>query len=312
MLLLLVGEALACTGPSTTADVQRNVETAIYSFVQLDDAGFADYRSRAIQSVNCLGEVIHPPHAASFLRLEGVAAFAAGNTPFAVTAFRSALSVEPMHQLQAALAPPGGPLDAVYTTARSGPPPYWTLPPGGGVRFVDGIQTDEVPSGLAVVQLVDLEGRVRWSGILTSPADLPPNFSMLVPPAVVSAPPPVPVPTPVPVVVPLAPAPVFMPEPRLPDPLDESRGSKGSAKVPVLIAAGAIALVAGGLYGGSIVQRTRYQAAPTAKRRASTNNLWIGGVSAAGVAVTVGVVGLALPTGKKSKKSTDVDEKGLY
>lgn len=315
MLILLAGiAAAACPAPSTTADLQRKVETALLTFVQLDDEGFELQRRGAIDSVTCLGEVVHAPHAASFLRMEGVAAFASGNQAFAVSAFRSALSVQPNYQLKAALAPPGGPLSNVYESARQAPPTTWTLPPSGGVRFVNGIQTDTVPMGLAIVQLAGADGRVQWTGILTRPEDLPPTFASMVPYVA-------PAPLPQPVPAPIAPAPTPVPVAPVPQPvvdlddLDDraARGGKNGAKTATLVVAGVLGAAAAGLYTGSILTRTRYEAAPTAKRRVLTNNLWYAGVGTAGVALTVGVVGVALPSKKKAKPSRPAPaEEELY
>ncbi|MCB9678676.1 MAG: hypothetical protein H6737_26475 [Alphaproteobacteria bacterium] len=295
-LLALLGSAWAdCpAGPTSTVGVQRFVEQAEFAFVELDDTGLRANRDQAVQTVLCLGELVHPPHAAAFLRLEGVFAFVNENPTFALDAFRSALTVQPDFQMKAAIAPAGGPLAGLYAQARGDVPTMWALPQPGKAVFVNGVSTTHAPYGLSIVQVVEPTGQVGWTGIVTGPNDLPPWFvNVAVPSPVAVAPQPVPAPFPVP-------APLPAPEPFMPDPLDEDAGKK-PPRVPLLVTAGIIAAAAGGMYAGSAITRTRYDAAPTAQRRQLTNTLFLGAAGAGIVSLGVATVAVALPAKKPQR-----------
>ncbi len=299
------------SGPSSTVTIQRYVEQAEFALVDLDDAGLDANRNLAVETVVCLGELVHPPHAAAFLRLEGVYAFVKGNRAFAVDAFRSALTIQPDFQLRAALAPAGGPLSQLYTQARNEAPTMWALPQPGKAVYVNGVSTTHAPRGLAILQVVEATGQVSWTGIVTGPQDLPAWFVNQPQPQPV-APQPLPAPAPQPV-APQPPMPAPQPiEPAMPAPLTDLDGEESSgktAKVPVLVAAGGMLVAAGGLYGGSVIMRGRYNAAPTAPRRQLTNGLFFGSVGAGVLSVGLGVVGIALPA---KKRSSEPDPPGVY
>ncbi|MEZ4323071.1 MAG: hypothetical protein R3F61_36730 [Myxococcota bacterium] len=287
MWLALLASAWAdCpSGPTSTVALQRYVEQAEFAFVELDDLGLRSNRDAAVQTVLCLGELVHPPHAAGFLRLEGVFAFVNDNQAFAMDAFRSALTVQPDFQLKAAIAPAGGPLAGLYAAARNDTPTMWAIPQPGRPVFVNGVSTTHAPRGLSIVQVVEPSGQVGWSGIVTGPQDLPPWF--------VSAPGPAPMPVPAP--VPVVPIPTPVPEPvYVPDPL-EPTAKRGGPRIPLLVAAGGLAVAAGGMYAGAAVTRTRYDAAPTAQRRQLTNTLFLGSVGTGIVSLGVATIAVALP-----------------
>jgi len=286
-------------GPTSTVGIQRLVEAAEFALVDLDDAGLRSNRDAAVGTVLCLGELVHPPHAAAFLRLEGTFAFVNGNEPFALDAFRSALTVQPEFQLKAALAPAGGPLANLYLQARNDPPTMWALPQPGKALFVNGVSTTHAPRGLSIIQVVEPSGQVGWTGIVTGPDDLPPWFVSTAPQPVQPQPP-----GPQVAITPL-PAPVPSPQPFLPDPLDEDRAPSG-AKVPLLSTAGLLAASAGALFAGSAITRTRYDAAPTAKRRQLTNTLFLASAGTGILSVGVATVALTLPSHKKSNRNEGV------
>jgi hypothetical protein len=306
-------QASCPSGPTSTVTIQRYVEQAEFALVDLDDAGLDANRGLAVETVLCLGELVHPPHAASFLRLEGVYAFVKGNRSFAVDAFRSALTIQPDFQLRAALAPAGGPLAQLYDQARNEAPSMWALPQLGKPVFVNGVSTTHAPRGLAILQVVEPSGQVSWSGIVTGPQDLPSWFvsapqpqPLPQPQPVLPAPQPEVVPLPPPVPEPVMPEPITVVEPL--DPIEDEPGGK-TAKIPILAAAGGMLVAAGGLYGGSVIMRGRYNAAPTAPRRQLTNALFFGSVGAGVLSVGLGTVGIALPA---KKRSSEPDPPGVY
>lgn len=279
----------ACPVPTGTTTVLRHVEAAELAFVDLDDARLRAERDAAIQATLCLGEVVHAPHAAALLRLEGTFAFVNGNEPFAVEAFRSALSVQPNFPLKAALAPPGGPLQTLYQHARSAPATFWTMPPSPRLLFVNGVASQSAPSGLAIVQVVEPDGRLTWSGLVTGAGDLPPWLQA----PVQGVPRPV-MPSPVPVPVPLPVMPVPTPVPLTVPPLEDDR-SGPSPKIPLFASAGGAAALAGSLYAGSLVMAGRYQAGPTAARRQATNGLFVGSVGAGILSAGLLTAAIAIP-----------------
>lgn len=284
--LLLASSAWAdCVGmPTNNASLQRQVESAYFSFVELDDTGFEAYRKSAVDSVFCLEELVHPHLAAEFLRLEGVRAFTAGEEGFASAAFRAAQTLEPAHRLPTTLAPPGGPLHTLYTGAATLPVIPWDLPQGGFRTYVNGIPSSTAPNGIAIVQIVRNDGTLAFSGIVTRREDLPPP--LLAELARLREDPVVPSPQPIGV------APVPVPVPVEPDP---DRGSR----VPAVVGTAVCALAAGALFGGSAWSRLRYDAAPTAARRKQTNAMFLGSVGTGAITVGVGIAAVIGPRKKK-------------
>jgi hypothetical protein len=293
---LLAGLAhAACPGPTRSADVIRFVEAAELAFVDLDDVRLRMERDRAIQAVLCLGEVAHPPHTAALLRLEGVFAVVNGNEAFAVDAFRSALTVQPNAPLKAALAPVGGPLHALYERARATPPLTWTLPPSGRLLFVNGSVGQFAPMGLALLQVVEPDGRLAWTGLVTGPADAPGWIAQ-----------PVPMPVPVPM-----PMPMPNPQPIPVEPLDQP--VRTARKLPWFAASGISLALAGASMGGSVVMRGRYEAAPTAARRQATNGLFLTASGAGILGVGLFTVAIAMPGSSAGKPaSAPADDEGPF
>lgn len=255
------------TGPANNAALQRQVESAFFSFVELDDAGFAAYREQAVQSVFCLDELIHPHLAAEFLRLEGVRAFTAREEGFAADAFRSALTLEPSHTLPTTLAPPGGPLHTLYAQSASRPVVPWRLPEGPFRGYVNGIPSTTSPNGIAVVQLVMPDGTLPFSGVVTGPDELPMGLIRQL----------------------QATQPVEPIDPVLPPPPPPPDAPPKRGRTPLAVASTGMAVIAASLFAGSVVSRTRYDAAPTSTRRVLTNGLFIGSATFGAGAVGVGI-----------------------
>lgn len=274
--LLTLAHADCIGGPTNNASLQRQVESALFSFVELDDQGFEAYRTSAVQSVYCLDELIHPHLAAEFLRLEGVRAFTAQNETFAGAAFRAAKTLEPTHQLPTTLAPPGGPLHDLYTRADSLPVIPWNLPQGEFRTYVNGIPSTTAPNGITLLQIVRQDGSIAYSGIVTVPEDLPAG---LIAELQATQPGPDPI------------GPLLGPPDPL-EPLDPRPRPERSPLPPVV--ASLFAVTAGALLGGSILSRQRYDAAPTAGRRKQTNALFLGAAGTGALSVTV-AIGALLP-----------------
>lgn len=297
----------ACPGPTQTLSVLRHVEAAELAFVDLDDERMRLERERALQATLCLGEVIHAPHAAALLRLEGMLAFSLGNEAFAIQAFRSALSVQPAFPLKAAIAPVGGPLHRLYAHAQSQPATLWALPPTPRLLFVNGSASLAAPTGVAVIQVVEPDGRLSWTGFVTQPGELPPWIG-----APISNVGPTPSPVPQPALPqPVVPQPV-LPQPTRPDlttvpPVTEAR--RPPPRVPLLAAAGVSLAASGGLYAGSLIMRGRYESAPTEARRLSTNLQLVGSLGAGILSLGLATTAIALPGERTPRES---DEGFLY
>ncbi len=242
------------------------MESAFFAFSELDDAGFEAHRLAAVQTVFCLNERIHPHLAAEFLRLEGVWAFTAHDEAFARAAFRAALTLEPQHRLPTTLAPPGGPLHALYTSAATLPVIPWELPTGPFETYVNGIPSTTAPNGIAVVQFILPDGSLPFSGVVTRREDLPADLleRLLREPSRDEG---------------------RASGPNPPPAVDRPRRRWGFAVAP--------ALIAGGLYGASAWSRIRYDRAPTAARRQQTNGLYYAAVGAGGLSLVVGVAVMA-------------------
>lgn len=272
LLLLTLAKAACPGGPTNNASLQRQVESSLFSFVELDDQGFEAYRSAAVDSVYCLDELIHPHLAAEFLRLEGVRAFTAKDEAFAGAAFRAAKTLEPTHQLPTTMAPTGGPLHKLYMRADRLPMVPWNLPEGDFRTYVNGIPSSTAPNGIAIVQIVLPDGSIVYSGIVTSRSDLPPSLLEDLATRVAENPP---------------------VGPTSPDPLEPDAPRKKRGPVPVITGLAAGTAVA--LLGGSVLSRQRYDIAPTASRRRQTNALYLASIGTGAVGAMFAVT-LVLPT----------------
>jgi hypothetical protein len=278
--LMGVAWAQCVGGPTSNATLQRQVESALFSFVELDDAGFEAYRSQAVQSVFCLEELIHPHLAAEFLRLEGIHAFTQNNEPFASAAFRAARTLEPSHRLPTTLAPPGGPLFNLYAASVNLPVVPWALPQGEGFRsFVNGVPSVTAPNGISIVQLEDLAGTLPFSGVVTRREDLPAPLILQLQQLV--APKPVPVPRPMPV--------------GIDPPPDSMERPPRARRTSLWLAALATGAAGAALYGGAIRNRLRYDIAPTKARRQTTNAMVLGAGGAGAVTVAISIAAIARP-----------------
>lgn len=257
-------------GPTDNATLQRQVESALFAFVELDDAGFEAWRGQAIQTVFCLDERIRPHLAAEFLRLEGIHAFTTNNEPFASAAFRAARTLEPNHRLPTTLAPPGGPLFNLYAASVNLPVVPWELPQGAFRSYVNGVASITAPNGVSVVQLQDTAGAWPFSGVVTRREDLP---AALIEQLQAQGP----------LVDPFRPPP------------GETASARNSNRGTVAMVAFTMALAGGALYGSAAMSRVRYDAAPTKQRRQTTNLLFIGSIGGGVMAGGLGIAAIAMP-----------------
>jgi hypothetical protein len=177
-LILVAGVASAqdCQ-PTSSEQLSSTMQQALLDFATLDEESFYASTKAAKASLPCLAELFLPPNAAAYHRLMGLEAFFDGRDDDAVLAFRSALAIEPDYQLSSKLAPEGGKLHRLWSTAQSGPNPFLGSfnPPAGKYAYVDGVETRTYAEDLPnIVQYGPGDGSILWSGYVladTKPPD---------------------------------------------------------------------------------------------------------------------------------------------
>lgn len=262
--LLAVGPAHAeCTGPTTNAALVEALDTASLAFARLDIPVFQEDAARAREILDCLGEPISRPTAASWHRMHGIALFLERNSPAARRSFAAARSIEPAYTFPSDVVPEGNPLLEDYTALDPdiGPFELVAAPKVGAVRL-DGSGSLNRSRGRPVIyQVIDGRGAVVQTALLDGEDAMP----------------------------------------ALPENLSGGPSSNGDDKVPkerkgpsvpLLVGAGVGVLAAGGLYAGSAASRSAYfeetQVSELDGRRATTNALAVGSGVSAAVAVGLG------------------------
>jgi hypothetical protein len=302
ILVLAAHAATAACPPQGTAneDVTAAVTASLAGFSEGYEDRFRAGLDDAHSSLACLTEVLPPADAAALLRVDALGAFADGRRDAAVTAFRSALALDPYHVMSPELAPPGGPIDAMYQEAATADsPPSAAIDDQGYQVFVDGKKTPMRPlDAPSVVQFLRADGTVRWSGVVDQAGQLPtlePDSSA----AIVARPPPPPPPK---------------TEPELPDePLltSTTQLDKGGwrANIPLLATAGGAAILGGSLLlagqstkgaytdtlGGCVSSGCDTTWDELEAQRARANTLGVAGQSTLAVAAGLGVIAIAIP-----------------
>jgi len=99
--------------------LQATIDDALLAFAVLDAQGFEDAGQQAEEQLGCVQSVLSRNEVASYHRLKGIAAFYDGDTPEAELSFHVALRLEPAYQLSSRVAPEGGPLQRVWSAART-------------------------------------------------------------------------------------------------------------------------------------------------------------------------------------------------
>lgn len=224
MPLLVVSAALAVC-PSNVAGLLAEIGAAEAAYAAMDLPAFAAASTRANADLGCVIEVLAPADAAAWHRMVALDAHTTGDKGRAIAAFRAALAIQPAYVLPSTLAPPGNPLHVLYEAARA-------LGPGKEVPFaatdtvqVDGRRAATRPTERpALVQVIAADGAVTSTAWYAAGSFLP------------------------------------EPEPLATSTLPPTPKPKPGPGVPLLVAGGASALVAGGLYAAALAMRSDYDA----------------------------------------------------
>lgn len=280
----------ACpAGPATAAEVVDHAELAVLAYVGLDEAGLRAELELLEASITCLDELMLPADVAAHHRALALGAFVRGDEVAALAAYRAALRIQPQFKLSTSLAPPGGPIADLYSSAGlwSPPEPYALPDTAEGTVYVDGVQALEAPGDLpALVQVVRPDGSVHWSQVIRGPDQLPGWFAITKPP--------IELPAPAPALPPPAPA-----KPPTPAPLPPEPTHPGHARAGLWIGATVAAAGAGGLFTGAALSRTDYERTPTASGRQRTNSLFLGSVGLGTAAASLGLAAAIVPGGDR-------------
>jgi len=287
----LVASAGECDASSGELLAATNTATAAFS--AMDEHAFLTAHDEARQALVCLNEPLAAAEVAAYHRMEALAAFFEDRRDEAMLSFGAALSVQPDYELPASIAPVGTPLHAWYQEARAQSPEATqelqvpercSLLVNGalGTRY-----TDELP---AIVQVIEWNGAVRWSGLL-EPHDMLPEeaFSDTY-------------------------TPTWTPDAALaarlaalPPPAEDD--SPSVSVNPLMVGAGGALVASGGLYLASMLSRSSWQRAadrcalegacwddPVSEQenidalRRRTNGLSVASAGAGAVGVGLGVV----------------------
>jgi hypothetical protein len=272
ILWLAAAAEAACSGSVSPAEIQSKVDAALEAWAALDDAGFSTKAAEVESTLPCVSAPLSPGQAAALHRLRGLEHFAGGQDDLAGLAFAAARTVDPASRLSEAVAPSGGPLADLFekapTAAAAAQVPL-DLPPVAAV-WVDGkqgpVRPDAVPSvvqiGPAGTTKVVFTARMGPGGVSALPADLLTRLAS--PPKIAD----------------------------LDTDVLKSGGGGGGGK-GWLIAAGASAVVSGGLFGAAIATRGAYVNEPSASSYNLNRATYWGSVGTIGLAGVFGGIGLA-------------------
>jgi len=172
----LAYNASAATCESGSADVVQHLDSAMASFVEMDQVAFDAALAAARTNLGCLTEPISAPTAAHFHRMVALESYLSGEGVNTEAAFFAALAIQPAYLLPTEIAPAGHPLQKHFTAARLEaqvvpvPVPLAT----GYTLSVDGYSKSGDPAGrMRIAQLIDPTGRVEWTQWLAPNAVLP-------------------------------------------------------------------------------------------------------------------------------------------
>jgi hypothetical protein len=275
------GELLAATNTATAA------------FSGMDEHAFLTARIEARKALVCLNEPLAAAEVAAYHRMEALAAFFEDRRDAAMLSFGAALSVQPEYELPASIAPRGTPLHDWYEDARGRPhesKQELQVPERCSLLINGALETRHAEDLPAIVQVIEWNGAVRWSGLL-EPHDILPEeaFSDVY-------------------------TPFWDPDTELaarvaalPPPLVDD--STGVTVTPLMVGAGATLVASGSLYLASMLSRSSWQQAadrcalegacwddPVSEQenidalRRRTNGLSLAAAGAGAVGVGLGVV----------------------
>lgn len=270
----LGAQAAAC--PASVAQLTAMVESAEDAFAANDAIGFTTALDATHEALRCLNSAPPPSLVAVVHEVEALKAYLQRDQGRAMAALRAMRDADQDAQIPEDLAPAGGELQAWWALASTLPTlDYAPVALAPGLRLVvDGRPGDARPvDHLTVLVVLDAQGAVRWSDLLAPGDPIPAEL--------------------------LAGAALPPPPPR-------------RLRAPLLISAGGVALVSGGLWAGALLGKGHLQDAgdriasndanvgvadgaawQSAVKR--TNTLGVAGQATAGLAVGLGVLGLAVP-----------------
>ena len=163
--------------PADLAELEHRVELALDAYAIMDtDAFFAAHR-QAREAVSCLDVLLEPEEIADFHGVTGLSAFLTEDDAGTEAAFFAAVAADPGWRLPDRVAPDGSVLVEVQDQAASrGAGPRLPLVNHDGYVFmIDGEPSLERPADRpCVLQLVNDDWDVLWSGALAPGDDLPP------------------------------------------------------------------------------------------------------------------------------------------
>jgi len=215
----------------------------------MDADVFGGERDLSREELPCVDSAVDTELAMQFHLMLALDGYMAQDPERAKAAFRAVLSMDPMFRLSSSMAPRGNLLRALFDEARREPGVVseqdLAQPPEGDF-FVDGVPARSRPSDRPIIlQWIDGQGSVRWSGFLPAGAHLPVTVLALMheedPMDVYSVPSVGQSPT--------TTEPVITVEPV------DSRGPG----VPLLATSGGLALASGGLLVAALVTRGTWQ-----------------------------------------------------
>lgn len=258
--MLLVSFALGeeCPAATTPVELSRAVAAADLAWIEMDLDGFARARDAVGRTLRCLEAPVDPPLAAGVHRVEALAAFAAEDDAAGVAAWRSVVAAEPSWTPPVSLAPAGHPIAALIADARTRGPGPDAPTRADRGRAVWVDGQDGAPR--ATERPVVLQHATTKGKVLES---------VWLPPA----------------------------EP-LPDWASVPEPTRRAGRTPLILASGAAAVVAGGLYGAAWAAHAGWEdpntaLADTEAARGLTNGLVVGAGVAGGAAIGLAVVGIA-------------------
>jgi hypothetical protein len=248
-LLLLASAALGAPCPATTAELEEQARAGVLAFEELDASGFDLAVEQVRLMAGCPDAAVDSVVVAQLHLLMALDAYMAQDNERARAAFRAVLAADPGFQPAATLAPKGNPLRDLFEQARRDPeqPGAELALPSEGDFWVDGLPAGSRPTDRPfVLQWIGAEGDVRWSAYLPMGAHLPIEvlaamhekdsmevFSVAPPP----------------------------PRVREPAVASASSGDRRGPGVPLLVSAGGVAAVSGGLLAASLAARGQWRAA---------------------------------------------------
>jgi hypothetical protein len=172
-LIWLASLAFADCPPQAEEVVWRATEDVQTAYVTLDERGF-DLAANAIaELIPCMTRPIDPPSAARLHRTMGLIAFVSGQVHASRKSWAASRLLDPDWHLPERDYPDGHPLRDVFeSSVIDGEPRHETL--NAATWLVDGMEGSEAPLDRAfILQALDEEGAVAWTGYLWSIVDVP-------------------------------------------------------------------------------------------------------------------------------------------